>query len=252
MPQQLYRTDLSLPYWFVRGRATSINVSISDDATGEAAAPTAATFTLTEPDGTEAVSAQPATSIVGGFVSFLVPLANVPLATELSSRWVALWKVTIGGVEYDFENPAHIVRREPLAPVTVGELQLRHQVLATLRTRDKTNQQLLRDSIRVAFEDLLRRLVASGRDPGRVMAGGGVFNFVAWSAMAHAFLDAASSLNSTGQLGELGAFYDRKAEKAWASLKIDYDKNGDGLIANDEQNQSGQPVLFAGVKRWIR
>ena len=111
---------------------------------------------------------------------------------------------------------------------------------------------LLHDAIRDTFEDVLRRLLDAGRDPERIMNSSGIFNVILWGSMAAAFLDAASSLNSSGQLGELGAFYDRKFEKAWNSLKLTYDNDGDGRIASDETLRSGPPVLIAGVRRWLR
>ena len=251
MPQQTrYRHDASLPYWLVRGRDTSISIGLVNDETGDDAAPSASTCSLFEPDGTEHVIA--GASVSGGRLTATVLTADVPASTELSSLWVVRWTGTVGGIVYTFEVPAHIVRREPLAPVVPDDLRQRHQVLRTLRTRDKTTGQILSDSIRVAFNDWLRRILDAGKDPERVMNSSGCFNFVANAAMAQAFLDAASSLNSSGQLGELGAFYSRLAEKAWNTAKLTYDSDGDGRIGSDETGLSGPPVLMAGVKSWRR
>jgi len=248
MPQQArYRFRLSLPYWIVRGRSTPIYVDVYDDETGDEAAPTAASCALVEPDGTEHALAA---TVAGGRLSATVTAAEVASTESLSSVWVLRWEATIGGIVYDAENPAHICRREPLAPVVPEDLRSRHQVLRTLKTRDRTNRRLLQDAIRDAFEDALRRLLAAGRDPERLMNSGGIFNFILYSAMGAAFLDAATSLNSTGQLGELGAHYQQKAELAWNTLKITYDMDGDGRIDVDEVNRSGPSVLFAGVRRW--
>lgn len=251
MPQQVrYRHDASLPYWLVRGRDTAISIGLVDDETGDDAAPTAATCSLLEPDGTEHVIA--GASVSGGRLTATVLASTVAVDEDLSSRWVAKWTGTIGGIAYTFEAPAHVVRREPLAPVTPGDLRTRHQVLRTLRTKDKTTAQLLSDAIRVAFDDWLRRILDTGKDPERVMSSAGCFEFVINAAMAHAFLDAASSLNSSGQLAELGAFYDRKAERAWNTAKLTYDSDGDGLIASSETGNSGPSVLMVGCSSWRR
>lgn len=249
MPQQArYRFRLGLPYWFVRGRDTTIYVDLYDDETGEAAAPTAATCAVVEPDGTSTAIA--GVSVAGNRLSATVLSTAVAADDELSSRWLVRWTATVGGVEYAADNPAHVCRREPLSPVVADDLRTRHQVLRELRTRDKTNTALLHDAIRDSFEDILRRLLDAGRDPDRILSSAGIFNVILWLAMAHAFMDAASSLNSNGTLAELGAHYERRAEKAWDLLKLAYDKDGDGLVAQDERYQSGTPVIFAGVRRW--
>lgn len=250
MPQARFHTDLSLPYWLVRERDTSINVSIFDATTGEAATVTSAVVSLLKPDGTAVVDEIAAVVSATNLVTYTVLATAVPATEALSAIWVVRWGVTIGGIVYDFESLAHVARREPLAPVIVTDLHARHQTLVTLKTRTKTNRQLLAESITVTWETVLRRIIHAGRDPERIMSLHNLYDLVIWGAMGHAFLDAASSLNSGGQLGELGAFYDKKFEKAWNSLKLDYDANGDGQIAVEEQRRSGVPVLMVGVKRW--
>lgn len=246
--QGRYRFRLSLPYWLVRGRTTPIRVEVYDDETGDPAAPSAATCTLVEPDGTEHVLA--GASVSGHTLSADVTSAEVAADEALSARWVVRWTATIGGIVYTAENPAHVVRREPLSPVVAEDLRTRHQVLRTLRTRDKTNGRLLTEAIRDTWEGVLRRILHAGRDPERIMSSHNLFDIVLYGAMSQAFLDGASSLNSTGQLGELGAFYAQRFEKSWNTLKLDYDKDGDGRAAQDEKNRGGPAVLFAGVRRW--
>jgi len=248
MPQARYNNDLSLPYWLVRGRDTLISVNVYDALTGDPPTITAASMTLLDDSGAVIVTA--AAVPAGNGASDTILIADLPAVTALSARWLVRWGLTIGGIVYDIENPAHVVRREPLSPVIAADLQARHQVLRTIKTRDKTNGRLLADAINITFETVLRRIISAGRDPERIMAGANIFDIIAWGAMSQAFLDAASSLNSSGQLGELGAFYDRKFEKAWNTLKLDYDRDGDGVVAADERNKTGAPVLFAGVKRW--
>ena len=233
---------IGLPALIERGRDTAISLSIHNAAGAEQTA-TAATLTLY--DGGETILDGVTATSLGPPASHTVTAATTT-DRALSSEYLAVWTMTIGGSSYVFRQPAYLVRHILYPTVTDDDLTELHSDLDALRdTANMTTFQPFRER---AWEQIQRRLIARGNRPALVLDSWALKDLHTFGALRLAFRDFASSLGDE-RYAELAAYYDTAYQSEWDAMVLRYDDDENGTISSDER-RTGSPVLYLNRPRY--
>ncbi len=217
----------ALPRTVERGVTTALT---ADVYSGAGAQQTATVATVAISDGNTEILAATAATSLGPPASYTLTGATTT-GLGLSSTWLEVWEMTIGGQVYHFRRPAMLVRHAFVPTITDTDLVARHV--------DLLNSQVLPSSItsyetyRQAAEEMIQRaLLRRGRRPWLI--------FDAWELTdAHIectlhliMLDFASSLGD-GRYKELADYYGKKWIASFDAMQFRYDETEDGDILTE-------------------
>jgi hypothetical protein len=233
---------IDLPALIERGRDTAVSLDVYSDA-GVQQSPSAATVVLY--DGSEVVQTSVAATTVGPPISYTVPAATHAIRS-LSSDWLAVWTVTISGVDYVFRQPVYLVRHV-LYPVIIDtDLTDVHSDLDALR--DSANMASFEPLRSLAWSRIQRRLIARGNRTSLVMDPWALKDLHVFETLALVFAAIASSLGDS-RYAELAEQYRTDATSAWNSLVFRYDADENGAMDSSDIRR-GAPVVYLAAPKW--
>ena len=122
---------------------------------GSQLVPTAATYTLIKPTGSDLLTGATATISVGGTVSYAHTAEQLADSETLGEGYVQEWTVTIDGDEYLFRRMAALVRRRLYPVVSDIDLTATYSDLENVRPSSLTSYQQYIDD---AWYQILRRI----------------------------------------------------------------------------------------------
>lgn len=233
---------LDLPALVERGRDTPISITITDE---DGAEQTASAATVTIYDGSEVIIDAAAATSLGPPASYTVTGATTT-DRALSSSWLFVWTMTIGGTSYVFRQPAYLVRHVLYPVVTDDDLTQLHSDLDALR--DTANMISFAPYRTRAWERIQRRMIARGNRPALVLDPWALKDLHTFSALELIFRDFASSLGDE-RYRELADYYATAAASEWDSLVFRYDDDQSGTISTDER-RTAQPVIYLNRPAW--
>jgi hypothetical protein len=218
---------------------------------GALVAPSSGTVSVYDADGTAVVDEQ-AVTVTASIAAYSVSAATLPVTLALSDRWRVQWTLAMpDGATHTFIRDAGLVRSRLYPVVADVDLTRLHTELREWLAQDQTSLQGYRDA---AWDAIVLRLLEDGRWPHLILSPWALRGAHIALTLALAFRDyAASSGGSPGKYDALAAHYAAEYDAAWGRIRLTYDLDKDGLIDDDEQGVSGEPVLMTTVPgnwRW--
>ena len=205
--------------------------------------PTAATYTLTKPTGTDLLTGQTATIAESGTVSYAHSAEQLKESEELGEGYVQEWTITIDGEEYLFRRMAALVRRRLYPVVSDIDLTATYSDLANIRPSTLTSYQQYIDD---AWYQILRRIRNRGMGYEYLMMSAESF----FEAHRHLslyliFRDFHSSLGqSNGRYLDLANEHYRLYRDEFDTINFIYDEDHDGEADDPNKRTRGQPTIF--------
>ena len=228
-----YQPRIRLPSYLRRAVATTAELPVTVDSV--LTEPTSGTYTLTRPDGTDAVDAA-ATTQTGSVATYAVTLAA---SEALGEGWRESWALVFSGVTHTFVREAACVRSAPACEVSALEMRARHPELANQSTTIADDE----TAIEEAWISVQRWLIGKGRRPYLVIPSGALSEPVLLRALAIRFRNL-STFAGGSRYSELADYYDSQVMLTLDSLSLTYDLDDDGMPDAGEQNTSARSVLF--------
>ena len=224
-----------------RAKAQTSELKLYRD--GSQIVPTAATYTLTKPTGTDLLTGQTATIAESGTVSYAHSAEQLKESEELGEGYVQEWTITIDGEEYLFRRMAALVRRRLYPVVSDIDLTATYCVLANFRPYTLTSYQQYIDD---AWYQILRRIRNRGMGYEYLMMSAESF----FEAHRHLslyliFRDFHSSLGqSNGRYLDLANEHYRLYRDEFDTINFIYDEDHDGEADDPNKRTRGQPTIF--------
>ena len=235
----------SIPYpdELQRGIATSISLSVYDDATG--AAKTAASGTVSIYAGSRKIVDE-ATVTAGNPSTYTVPAASTA-DESLSGDWLEVWTLVIDGTSHTFSRPAFLVRRPYRHVLTQADVTELHPELATRETAGTLD---LDSYIQAADATVRRDLIKKGNRPELVFDVWALLDAHRAKVLEMVFRADAQSVGD-GRYAELAEHYAQVYRDEWGTISFTYDTDEDGVIDDTDDRRGGQPVIMlTSRKRW--
>ena len=224
-----------------RAKAQTSELKLYRD--GSQIVPTAATYTLTKPTGTDLLTGQTATIAESGTVSYAHSAEQLKESEELGEGYVQEWTITIDGEEYLFRRMAALVRRRLYPVVSDIDLTATYSDLANIRPSTLTSYQQYIDD---AWYQILRRIRNRGMGYEYLMMSAESF----FEAHRHLslyliFRDFHSSLGqSNGRYLDLANEHYRLYRDEFDTINFIYDEDHDGEADDPNKRTRGQPTIF--------
>ena len=224
-----------------RAKAQTSELKLYRD--GSQIVPTAATYTLTKPTGTDLLTGQTATIAESGTVSYAHSAEQLKESEELGEGYVQEWTITIDGEEYLFRRMAALVRRRLYPVVSDIDLTATYSDLANIRPSTLTSYQQYIDD---AWYQILRRIRNRGMGYEYLMMSAESF----FEAHRHLSLylifgDFHSSLGqSNGRYLDLANEHYRLYRDEFDTINFIYDEDHDGEADDPNKRTRGQPTIF--------
>lgn len=226
------------PYLLERGAEQTITAPIRHGADGSLVAPDSGTVTINRPDGTALVSGA-AVTVSSSTATYTV----TPAASEaLGAGWDVLWTLTIAGVVYPtFRQSAYLVKYVPPMMVSARDLftripELEHRVpqAQDAATRGGSGDGW-QPQIDEAYYELIRRLLADGREPWKIREATGYRDWLLTRALQLCVGTISFGPDSTwAQHGKALHF---EMQRVTSALRFQYDDEAAGI------RRSGSPVI---------
>ena len=140
-----------------RGKAQSTEIKVY--RSGSQLIPTAATYTLIKPTGTDLLTGATANISGAGTVSYAHTAEQLASTEPLGEGYVQEWTLTISGDEYIFRRMAALVRRRLYPVVSDIDLTATYSDLDNVRPSTLTSYQQYIDD---AWYQILRRIRNQG------------------------------------------------------------------------------------------
>jgi len=244
MADVLYSARSRLPVFLTRARDNAIELAVYD-AAGDLSAPSSGTVDIYDAAGTKVVDGA-AVVVSGSKATYTVAAADVPATASFSGQWQVRWLLTMAdGVAHTFTESAYLVRWQLKPPASEADLTERHQEIGDLIDSGDDLSQFLR----VAWEQIVRRLLRDGRAPSLILDSFALLDLQVYLALSIIYADAASSLSNAGRYADLSKDYTERFEHEWSTITWTYDADGDGLADPDERGAAGQPSLWLAPPR---
>ena len=207
------------------GRICKVEMRVS--RSGSLVEPSAGTFTLLSPDGTEMVSAASVT-IIGSVATYSIPAAALTLTTahvSLGGGWQEVWTLTLpDGTTRTVDRPASLARRPINPPVSDANLTSHYPQLPGLRGTAENSGQSHLDN---AWGEILRRWERESGKTYLVKSVDQFYDVMLNLALAKQFqMLAVYRKDSTYK--ELGDGFQAKYETQWGRIVTLLDDDHDG------------------------
>ena len=205
--------------------------------------PTAAKYTLLDPNGKKISDDVVASVNLAGTVSYTQAAADLPVTLSLGEGYIQEFKATISGVEYIFRRVASLVLRKLYPVISDIDLTAVYSDLEALRPSTLTSYQTYIDE---AWFTLLRKIRNQGRG----------FEYLVMSPESFAeshkhltlyliFRDFHSSLGqSNGRYLDLAQEHFRLYGFEWDSLTFIYSENHKLTPDDPNKRTAAQPVIY--------
>jgi hypothetical protein len=232
------------PEVYERGRAHATKIEARLGAS--LVAPSAATFKLLSPTGSTVSTAS--VTITGSVATATVSAGDLPDTLAFGPGYVEEWTLTIAGVAQIARKDAWLARRALHCPVTQADLEQLHPALgASVRSGSNSVQSQI-DSV---WADTLGSLYAAGQWPARILEPSTLTRYVRNRALAAVFRSfMVGNAQPGSNNGELAAYYDGEADRAWGAIQYLADDDQDGVADSDERGGPGGPIARSLPPDW--
>lgn len=231
------------PAVYQRATASRARLEVWGD---EITAATSGTYRLRGTDG-GTLSTGAVVIEADGASSYAIPSGDLPAALGLGQGYMEQWSLVIDGEALLIERPVIIARQALLCPVTVGDLQdIWRDIQHIFSGMSDTG---LNRFVRTAWRDVLRRLLADGVWPERIIDVDSLFDVTRNRALFHLFHQA--SISAPERYGTTRDHYAGEYRSGWATVRYREDTTGDGLPDSPDRSTRGQIVnRGVGPNNW--
>ncbi len=236
---------IKAPDFIPRGVTTTIALPVFRD--GLVQAPTSGTvsvFDETGVDGTPLVD-DAAVSIVNSVAQFDILAATVPTTKSLDDSWQERWTLLIDGESYIFWRDAQFVLRRLFPVISDDDIFARHSELRQWKVNStRTDYQEYIDD---AWDTIQVRLLETGKRPILIMNSWALREVHIQLSLERIFRDFSSSAGGArGKYAEMADHYQKQFGISWSKMTFIYDDGEDDNIDDEDQGQSGSPMIYLG------
>ena len=224
-----------------RGKAQTTEIKIYHS--GSQLIPTAATYTIIKPTGSDLLTGATANIDGNGTVSYAHTAEQLANTEQLGEGYVQEWTLTIDGDEYLFRRMAALVRRRLYPVVSDIDLTATYSDLDNLRPSTLTSYQQYIDD---AWYQILRRIRNKGMGyEYLMMSPESFFEAHRHLALYLIFRDFHSSLGqSNGRYLDLANEHYRLYRDEFDAINFVYDVDHDGDADDPNKRTRGQPTIY--------
>lgn len=224
------------PYLLQRALTQSVYAPIRWGSGGGLVTPTAGTFQLVGPDGSDIVAAVAVTGL-GPPAYYQVTAAALPSTLALGSGYTAIWALTMGGEVYTYRQSVYLCEYVPPNVVSEHELYVR---IPELRMRvpqaqgDNGDGTGWQPQIDDAYYWLLQRLIDDARRPWAIREVSGYREVLLVKALQTCVGALTYGPESSWAQAEKRLAFD--LQRAMSAFRIQYDDDAPGT------RRGGSPV----------
>ena len=224
-----------------RGKSQTTEIKLFRD--NAQLVPTAATYTITRPTGTDIVTGGAASIAADCTVSCAHTVEQLADTQQLGEGYVQEWAVTLEAEEYLFRRMAALVRRRLYPVVSDIDLTATYADLENVRPSTLTSYQQYIDD---AWFQILRKIRNRGMGyEYLMMSPEAFFETHRHLSLYLIFRDFHSSLGqSNGRYLDLANEHYKLYRDEFDSLNFIYDENHDGEADDPDKRTRGQPTIF--------
>lgn len=229
-----------LPIFIERAKTQTIDAPLYED--GALVAPSSGTVSILDESG-NAIVEDAAVTVTGDIATYQITSATVPATLTLSDSWQVVWSLVVSSVTYEFQQDAHLVRRNLYPVITDATLQTgRHSDLSSLYPSGVTTWQEYREA---AFTEIQQRLLSQGKRPYLVLSPWSLAPAHIALSLAYIFRDLSTMVQTDGRYHRLAEDYQDQYEKLWGELEFVYDYDEDGQKSGDsEESAAAESVVY--------
>ena len=219
---------------YQRARASAARLELWDE---DIRAPSGGTYRLRGLDG-GTLADGPVVVASDGAATFAILATHVPASLDLGTGYMEQWTLTIDGETLLIERPVILARQALLCPVSVGDLNDIYQGIQ--RAFSGLGDPGLGRFVRTAWRDVLRRLLADGVWPERIIDVDALFDPTRNRALFHMF--AHLSISSPERYGVTRDHYAAEYDSSWSMVRYREDTTGDGMPDSTDRVSRGTIV----------
>lgn len=221
-PTNNYTARFRLPDFLPKGKNITLSCPVYLD--GTLTAPTSGTVSVVDQDGSVVVDE--ASITVASSIATYALSGTLTSTKSVGDMWQVLWTLTIGGVEYQFENEASLVIR-PLRPA-VSDIDLfqRHPMLDP-NAFDKIGGDLTtyQPFINEAWIEIISRLISEGKKPYLISGSTALQSIHLYLSLALVFQALSGPTDTYADEKER---YFEMYKEMWTTTKFPQDTDADG------------------------
>lgn len=200
------------------------------------------TLTVYDANWTAVVDGEDISTAVPGEARYALDADEVPVELSLSTEWMSVWSLVIGGTTYEFRRDTVLAYRALKPTVTEADLLDRHHDLRALLPSTRENWQEYLDA---AFGQIERRLIADGRRPELIISSWSLFDVHIELTLSNVFRDLETYSTGKGKYAELSDRYRAEYEAHYGQLQFRfYDQSETGKPADAVGEQAAVPVVY--------
>lgn len=234
----LYSARFNAPDLIEREKTQTLSMSLYRD--GSQVTVSSGTIDIFDNNNEKVVDAA-AITVVSDSATYSLVDTLVPSTLGYSSLWREEWTLVVAGETIKFTRDAHLVRRRLYPAVDLARLYARHSDLQRSFPKNRTSWQHALDE---AWDVVVYDLITDGRFHYKVVSPWSLNKVLLFKALEIAFTELSTFVQGVGRYTELMDRYERKYERAWATLQFEEDADQDGAT---DGRQSGKAVVVTSA-----
>ena len=245
--EPIYTARVQIPTIIERARSQVVKLEIYRN--GSLQAPTAGTYTLTDPSGTAAATGS--ISVSGSIAQYTIGASDIPATVDLGEGWIEEWALTIASTVQTFRRPASMVKRALFPVIADVDLTAVYSDLADVRPSSMSSYQTYIDE---AWIEIVNRIRSKGDFEYLIMDPQVLRSPHRDLTLYLIFRDFHSTIGE-GRYLELAQEHREVFESRFRDISYRYDHDHDGEPDDPNKRRALQPVIYTSnapalVRRW--
>ena len=231
-----YTARVKIPTIIERARSQGVKLEIYRD--GSLQAPSAGTYTLTNPSGDTASSGS--VTVSGSIANYTIGAADIPATVPLGEGWLEEWALTIASTVQTFRRPASMVKRALYPVIADPDLTAVYSDLGDVRPSSLSSYQSYIDE---AWFEIVSRIRGKGDFEYLIMDPQVLRGPHRDLTLYLIFRDFHSTIGE-GRYLELAQEHREVFEGRFKEISYRYDYAHDGELEDAESRRAFGPVVY--------
>jgi hypothetical protein len=234
--EPIYTARVKIPTIIERARSQVVKLEIYRD--GSLQAPSAGTYTLTNPSGDTASAGS--VTVSGSIANYTIGAADIPATVQLGEGWLEEWALTIAGTVQTFRRPASMVKRALYPVIADPDLTAVYSDLGDVRPSSLSSYQSYIDE---AWFEIVSRIRGKGDFEYLIMDPQVLRGPHRDLTLYLIFRDFHSTIGE-GRYLELAQEHREVFEGRFKEISYRYDYDHDGELEDAESRRAFGPVVY--------
>lgn len=238
-------TDFSTPSFYEREKTITVSMPVYENGPLPVA-PSSGTFTLYNQSKEVVVTG--AVTVTSSIATFSVTAVILVATLSLSDLWQEEWVLTMAdGTIQTIRKDAFLVLRSLYNVVNEAMLKRKVTDLASLKPSTIDSFQCYIDE---AFSDIENKLIQAGKRPYLILNSYALKDLSLNTTLQYIFEDLETYMGD-GRFSQRAESYKKNAERAWDSLKLEYDISENNQRASATSSDPVVSVIYTNAPpRW--